>query len=60
MMRAGNVPEIGDRARKVGTPLLRLVAKVLRPVTAFKEIVLLRVFGHDEEFLDKWERRFLD
>lgn len=60
MIRAGNLPEIGDRGRNVGTPLLRSVAKVLEPVTVFKEIAMLGSFDRDEEFLDKWERRFLD
>jgi hypothetical protein len=60
MIRAGKVPEIGDRAAKVGTPHLRSVAKMLEPVTVFDEIVLLREFDHDKQFLEKWERRFLD
>jgi hypothetical protein len=60
MIRAGKGPEIGDRAATVGTPHLCSVAKVLEPVTAFEEIVLLREFDHDKKFLEKWERRFLD
>lgn len=61
MIRAGEKPEIGDVPRKVGTPLLRSVAKVLEPVTAFEEIVLLGSFANwDKDFLEQWEHRFLN
>ena len=61
-MRAGVQPEIGDRNRKIGTPLLCEVAKVLEPVTTFGEMALYRTdfADQDEEVLARWERRFLD
>jgi hypothetical protein len=62
LIRAGKQPELGDARRKIGTPLLRRVAKVLEPVTLFRESALLRTdfAGEDEEMLFQWERRFLD
>lgn len=61
MVRAGRLPEIGDTARSVDTPLLREVAEVLEPVTAFEEVVLLGSLADwDKDTLRKWERRFLD
>ncbi len=62
MIRAGKTPEIGDTNKKEGTPLLRGVAKVLEPVTQFKEDVLLKSYfaDGDEDLLTKWERRLLD
>jgi len=61
MIRAGRVPEIGDTNRREDTPLLRTLAKVLEPVTAFdeKDLVFAR-FEDDEVLLQRWERRFLD
>ncbi len=62
MIRAGKCPELGDTNRRVGTPLLSSVAHALEPVTLFNEPVLLATdFAEDdEEFLQRWERRFLD
>jgi hypothetical protein len=61
MIRAGLIPEIGDKAQKQGTPLLNAVAKILEPVTAFEEVVLLGSLAKwDKDFLRWWERRFLD
>jgi len=62
LIRAGKQPELGDVSRGIGTPLLRAVAKVIEPVTAFREGALFRTdfVGQDEEILRKWERRFLD
>jgi hypothetical protein len=61
MIRAGRVPEIGDTNRREDTPLLRTLAKVLEPVTAFdeKDLVFGR-FEDDDVLLQRWERRFLD
>jgi len=61
MIRAGRSPEIGDTNRREETPLLRRLAKVLEPVTAFdeKDLVFAR-FEDDEVLLQRWERRFLD
>ena len=61
MIRAGRTPELGDVNRKLGTPLLRAVARVLEPVTLFGEINLLSYFANfDDDVLRRWERRFLD
>jgi hypothetical protein len=63
MIRAGKEPEIGDVAKKVGTPHLRMVAKILEPVTKFDEDELIGVgFAKNktDPFLPKWQRRFLD
>ena len=61
MVRAGLRPELGDKANRRDTPLLASVAKVLEPVTAFGEVVLLGSFAEwDKAVLEKWERRFLD
>jgi hypothetical protein len=60
MIRAGDLPEIGDRNVGTDVPLLREVATVLEPVTAFDDIVLRGNFaGHDAAFLREWERRLL-
>jgi hypothetical protein len=60
-IRAGRQPEVGDRNRKVGAPLLRKVAKLLEPVTLFDEPALGEsVFGEDDPaFFEAWEKRFL-
>lgn len=61
MIRAGNHPEIGDINRCLDTPLLRNVAKVLEPVTLFDEVDMLsNLADFDEEFLQRWEHRFLN
>jgi hypothetical protein len=62
MIRAGRQPEKGDVNRRIDTPLLRIVARVLEPVTAFGEIALLRTdfSDQDDNLLKQWERRFLD
>lgn len=62
MIRAGQVPEIGDRNKKIDTPLLRNLAKALEPVTLFEEPILLSSYfaDRDKELLNTWERRFLD
>ncbi len=62
LIRAGAVPEIGDRNRKRDTPLLRRVANLLRPVTLFDEPGLRdTVFAMDDpDFFADWELRFLD
>jgi hypothetical protein len=62
LLRAGEYPEICDANRQAGTPLLRAVAAVLEPVTRFGEEVLLATnfAADDEDFLRRWERRFLD
>ncbi|MGH8557103.1 MAG: type VI immunity family protein [Methylococcales bacterium] len=61
MIRAGRMPELGDKNRKLDTPLLRAVARILEPITLFQEVDLLSYFaGFDEDLLQRWERRFLD
>lgn len=61
VVRAGTAPELGDVNKKVPTPLLRAVALVLEPVTLFGEVNLRSYFANfDDEFLRRWERRFLD
>jgi hypothetical protein len=62
MLRAGRIPEIGDRSKRIDTPLLRRLAAVLEPVTQFNEPVLLTSYfaDRDEGMLRTWERRFLD
>ena len=61
MIRAGKTPELGDKNRKLDTPLLRALARVLEPITLFREVDLLSHFANfDEDLLDRWERRFLD
>lgn len=61
MLRAGKFPELGDVNRKVKTPLLREVAKVLEPVTHFNEVYICSYLADgDEDLARKWERRFLD
>jgi hypothetical protein len=61
MIRAGRTPELGDTNRKVEMPLLRAVARVLEPVTMFREVNLLSYFANfDDDALRRWERRFLD
>jgi hypothetical protein len=61
MIRAGKFPEIGDVNRKIDTPLLRKVAKVLEPVTFFNdEEFCTEIMDFDKDLARKWERRFLD
>lgn len=61
MIRAGEFPEIGDVNRRVDTPLLKAVAKLLEPITLFGEVDLLSYFADfDDDILRQWERRFLD
>lgn len=61
MIRAGRVPEFGDSNKRIDTPLLRNLARVLEPVTLFNEPILLSSYfaDGDESALTKWERRFL-
>jgi len=58
MLRAGEQPEIGDVNAQQGTPLLRMVAKAVEPVTLFGCQELLPLFVGNPETLDRWERRF--
>jgi hypothetical protein len=61
MIRASEVPEIGDVNRQVDTPALRQVASVLEPITQFGERGLVFTqLEPDDVFLGRWERRFLD
>jgi hypothetical protein len=62
LIRAGRMPEIGDRNRREDTPLLRAVARALKPVTLFDEPGLREtVFAMDDPaFFASWEKRFLD
>jgi hypothetical protein len=61
MIRVGETPELGDANRKVRIPALDSLARVLEPVTAFQEVVLLGSLADwDKDRLEKWERRFLD
>ncbi|MHC4103657.1 MAG: type VI immunity family protein [Planctomycetota bacterium] len=61
MIRAGRTPEIGDKNKKLDTPLLRAVARIIEPITLFREVDLLSYFANfDEDLLKSWERRFLD
>jgi hypothetical protein len=60
MLRAGDEPEIGDVNRRHGTPLLRLVARAIEPVTKFGNRALQPLLGDDPDALDRWERRFLN
>ena len=61
VIRAGATPELGDKNRQIDTPLLRAVARVLEPITLFREAkMLLYLANFDEDLLDRWERRFLD
>lgn len=61
LLRAGCVPEIGDRNRGMTTPHLRALAAFLEPVTLFEEPALLNSAFADEDpaRLQQWERRFL-
>jgi hypothetical protein len=59
MLRAGDEPETGDVNRRVDTPLLRVVAKAIEPITLFGNPALEEVFGNDPDALDRWEQRFL-
>lgn len=60
-LQAGALPELGDVNRGAGTPGLCAMARLLEPVTLFGEVDLLSYFaGFDEDFLRRWERRFLD
>jgi hypothetical protein len=61
MIRAGKLPELGDVNKGIGVPLLREVAVVLEPVTAFHELCLYGNFAeHDDRYFERWERRLLD
>lgn len=62
MIRAGDKPELGDRNRRVKTPLLCNLARLLEPVTLFNEPIMFGIeFGDSEDdYLERWERRFLD
>jgi uncharacterized protein YbjT (DUF2867 family) len=61
MIRAGQLPELGDVNKGIGVPLLREVAAVLEPITTFTEPMLLANFAeHDATFFERWQRRFLD
>ena len=48
--------------KKIDTPYLRSVARVLEPVTLFRELALFNTAfaDQDEDILAKYERRFLD
>jgi Protein of unknown function (DUF3396) len=59
MLRAGAEPEIGDVNRRVDTPLLRVVARALEPVTCFGNRGPEALVGGDSDGLNRWERRFL-
>lgn len=61
-IRAGAIPEMGDRNRRERTPLLNRVAALLKPVTLFNEPGLLESdFAIDDPaFLVEWEQRFFD
>jgi hypothetical protein len=56
-IRAGNEPEMGDVNKKIDTPLLRKLAKVLEPITIFGNPEIEDLLG-GEENLHAWERRF--
>lgn len=58
MLQAGAEPEIGDVNSQQDTPLLRLVAKAIEPVTLFGCRELLPLFADNPDTLDRWERRF--
>jgi hypothetical protein len=58
LLRAGRTPEIGDVNRNETTPALASVARAIEPVTYFGDNSLLALFGHDEERVRRWERRF--
>lgn len=61
ILRAGRTPEVGDSGACAPTPLLRAVARLLEPVTWFRETkMLLWLANFDDELLARWERRFLD
>jgi Protein of unknown function (DUF3396) len=61
MLRAGELPEVGDVNRREGTPLLSAVAKAIEPVTLFDDGGLwLYLAERDDDALRRWERRFLD
>lgn len=61
MIRAGEMPELGDVNNGANLPLLREVAAALEPITAFRELALLGNFAErDESFFERWERRFLE
>jgi hypothetical protein len=61
MIRAGAMPELGDTNRAEDLPLMRAVAKVLEPITAFEEArIVAEFFNRDWDALRAWERRFLD
>jgi hypothetical protein len=59
MLRAGKCPEVGDVNRRERLPLLRAMAKVLEPVTLFKDGFLNNIFVDVDQLL-RWERRHLD
>ena len=60
MIRAGELPEIGDVNKGIGVPLLREVAAVIEPVTVFNDLGLFGNFAdRDQDYFDRWERRLL-
>jgi hypothetical protein len=59
MLRASQLPEVGDVNRLDKLPVLRAMAKVLEPVTLFGDKMLNNLFV-DPESRARWERRHLD
>jgi hypothetical protein len=59
MLRASQLPEVGDVNRLDNLPTLRAMAKVLKPVTLLDDNFLDLNFV-DEESRARWERRHLD
>jgi hypothetical protein len=63
MIRASQEPEIGDENKRLRTPGLRQVGKLLEPVTNFDDTALVGAgFAEDatDPLLLKWQRRFVD
>jgi hypothetical protein len=60
MIIASAIPEIGDTNRKIEAANLRWLAKVLEPITFFGDRNLKMLLADRLDFVERWERRFLD
>ncbi|RWA82209.1 type VI immunity family protein [Mesorhizobium sp.] len=60
MIVASDIPEVGDTNRGVEATNLRWMAKILEPITFFGDRNLKMLLSDRLDFVDRWERRFLD
>ena len=60
MIIASDIPEVGDTNRGVEATNLPWLAKLLEPITFFGDRNLKMLLSDRLDFVERWERRFLD